>query len=131
MRTKRGPGVFPESLPAELTQILTWVGVDDAGNAYRFIDEDWSLETCRFVNGDPSRLEIIFTGALGGRLRLSMSAKKLGEGWFTKAFGDDPGNPAYTPIANGLSTLVKETVEPKRSHVSLDMDLFTMGPSRI
>jgi hypothetical protein len=42
-----------------------------------FIDDDWRLQSCRFINGDPSRLEIIFTGLLGGRLRLTLSAKNL------------------------------------------------------
>ena|ERR1700730_2046286 len=102
---------------------------DALGEPHPFIDKKWSLEACRFVNGDPTRLEIIFTGALGGRLRLSVRAKKLGD--FRNIFGDDVGNPAYTPVAKGLSSLVKETVEPKRSDVTLDMDLITMGPSKI
>jgi hypothetical protein len=41
------------------------------------------------------------------------------------------GDPALTPIAKKLSTLVQETVEPNQPDVSLDMDLITMGPSRI
>jgi hypothetical protein len=123
--------VFPDSLPAQLTEILTLVGIDAAGNPCPFIDQDWKLEACRFVNGDPTGLEIVFTGVLGGRLRLTASAKKLGKRFFTYAFADDPGNPAYTPIANGLSSLVKETIEPKQPDVTLDMDLITMGRSRI
>ena len=66
MRSNRGPGIFPASLPDQLTQILTSMNVDMAGNpAEPFIDGDWSLEACRFVNGDPARLEVIFTGILG------------------------------------------------------------------
>ena len=44
--------------------------------------------------------------------------------------GDD-GDPALTPIAKKLSSLVKETIVPKQPDVSLDMDLITMGRSRI
>jgi len=132
MRRNRGPGIFPANLPDELTAILTSVNVDMAGNpASPFIDADWSLEVCRFVNGDPSRLEIIFNGVCGGRLRLTVWAKKLGNGWFEYAFARERGNPAYTPIANGLSVLVQETVGPKQPDVTLDIDLITDGPSRI
>jgi hypothetical protein len=131
MKRSRGPGIFPESLPVQLKEILTWVGVDARGNPHPFIDEDWSLQACQFVNGDPSRLEIIFTGILGGRLRLTVSAKKLGQGWFEagEIWGD--GDPALTPIAKQLSSLVQETVIPKQPDVSLDMDLLTMGRSKI
>jgi hypothetical protein len=131
MRKNRGPGIFPASLPDELARILTWVGADAGGNPRPFIDEDWTLEVCRFVNGDPSRLEVIFRGILGGRLRLTVSAKKLGKGWFEpgEIWGD--GDPALSPIAKQLSSLVKETVIPKQPEVSLDMDLITMRPSRI
>ena len=132
MRSRRGPGAFPPSLPDQLTRILTSMNVDLAGNpADPFIDEDWSLQACRFVNGDPSQLEVIFTGILGGRLRLTLSAKKLGQGWFEPGVTGGDGDPALTPIAKKLSTLVKETVEPNQPDVSLDMDLLTMGPSRI
>ncbi len=41
------------------------------------------------------------------------------------------GDPALTPIAKKLSSLVQETVIPKQPDVSLDMDLMTMGRSRI
>jgi hypothetical protein len=103
-----------------------------AGNpADPFIDEDWRLHACRFVNGDPSQLEIIFTGLLGGRIRLTLSAKKLGPGWFEPGVTGADGEPMLTPIAKKLSTLVKEKVEPKQPDVSLDMDLMTMRPSRI
>ena len=132
MRRNRGPGVFPAILPEQVTHILTYMNVDMAGNpAGRFIDEDWSLQASRFVNGDPSRLEIIFTGILGGRLRLTVSAKKLGQDWFEagEIWGD--GDPALTPIAKQLSSLVQETVEPNQPDVSLDMDLITMGRSKI
>jgi len=63
-----------------------------------FIDDDWRLQACQFVDGDPSRLEVIFTGILGGRLRLTVSAKKLGQGWFEagEIWGD--GDPALTPV---------------------------------
>ena len=132
MRSRRGPGIFPASLPEQLTQILTSRYVDMEGNpADPFIDEDWRLQACRFVNGDPSRLEVIFTGILGGRLRLTLSAKKLGQAWFEPGVIGDEGNPDLTPIAKYLSTLVKETVEPNQPDVSLDMDLVTMGRSRI
>ena len=131
MRRNRGPGIFPESLPDQLATILTWVGTDAGGNPRPFIDEDWTLEVCRFVDGDPSRLEVIFRGILGGRLRLTVSAKKLGKGWFEAGVIGADGDPALTPIAKKLSTLVKETVIPKQPEVSLDMDLITMGPSRI
>ena len=131
MRRSRGPGIFPENLPAQLKEILTWVGVDAAGNPRPFIDQEWSLQACRFVNGDPTRLEVIFTGILGGRLRLTVSAKKLGKGWFEPGVIGDDGDPALTPIAKKLSSLVKETVVPKQPDVSLDMDLITMGRSRI
>jgi hypothetical protein len=132
MRSGRGPGVFPVSLPEQLTQILTSRYVDVDGNpADPFIDEDWSLRACQFVNGDPSRLEVIFTGILGGRLRLTLSAKKLGQGWFEPGVIGGDGDPALTPIAKKLSTLVKETVEPNQPDVSLDMDLIRMRPSRI
>ena len=96
-----------------------------------FIDDDWRLQACQFVNGDPSRLEVIFTGILGGRLRLTLSAKKLGQGWFEPGVTGGDGDPALTPIAKKLSTLVKETVEPNQPDVSLDMDLIRMRPSRI
>ena len=101
MRSKRGPGVFPATLPEQLTHILTSINVDMEGNpADPFIDDDWRLQACQFVDGDPSRLEVIFTGILGGRLRLTVSAKKLGQGWFEagEIWGD--GDPALTPIAN-------------------------------
>ncbi|HEX9314248.1 MAG TPA: hypothetical protein VGA71_02405, partial [Actinomycetota bacterium] len=106
--------------------------VDMEGNPVEpFMGDYWSLQTCQFINGDPSRLEIIFTGILGGRLRLTVSAKKLGQGWFEagEIWGD--GDPALTPIAKYLSTLVKETVEPNQPDVSLDIDLIKMRPSRI
>jgi hypothetical protein len=132
MRSSRGPGVFPASLPDQLTHILKSSYVDMEGNpADPFIDDDWRLEACRFVNGDPSRLEIVFTGLLGGRLRLTVWAKKLGKGWFEPGVLGGDGDPALTPIAKKLSTLVKETVEPKQPEVSVDMDLITMRPSRI
>jgi hypothetical protein len=132
MKANRSPGIFPASLPDQLTQILTSMNVDMAGNpAEPFIDGDWSLQACRFVNGDPARLEVIFTGILGGRLRLTVSAKKLGKGWFEPGVIGDDGDPALTPIAKKLSNLVKETVVPKQPDVSLDMDLMTMGRSRI
>ena len=132
MRRNRGPGIFPASLPDQLTQILTSMNVDMAGNpADPFIDGDWSLQACRFVNGDPSRLEIIFTGLLGGRLRLTVWAKKLGKGWFEPGVFGGEGNPALTPIAKKLSSLVQETVGPKQPDVTLEMDLITRGPSRI
>ena len=132
MKANRRPGIFPASLPEQLTQILTSMNVDMAGNpAEPFIDGDWSLQACRFVNGDPTRLEVIFTGILGGRLRLTVSAKKLGKGWFEPGVTGDDGDPALTPIAKKLSNLVKETVVPKQPDVSLDMDLMTMGRSRI
>src|SRR5437899_3274772 len=100
MRRNRGPGIFPASLPDQLNQILTSMNVDMAGNpAELFIDDDWSLQACRFVNGDPSQLEIIFTGILGGRLRLTLSAKKLGQGWFEPRVIGDEGDPTLTPIA--------------------------------
>ena len=76
MRRNRGPGIFPESLPDQLATILTWVGTDAGGNPRPFIDEDWTLEVCRFVDGDPSRLEVIFRGILGGRLRLTRLASR-------------------------------------------------------
>jgi hypothetical protein len=132
MRFTGGPGTFPATLPAQLTQILTSMNVDMAGNpAAPFIDDDWRLQGCQFVNGDPSQLEIIFTGILGGRIRLTLSAKKLGQGWFEpgEIWGD--GDPALTPIAKKLSSLVQETVIPKQPDVSLDMDLMTMGRSKI
>ena len=127
----RGPGIFPASLPDELVKILTWVGPDAGGNPRPFIGDDWTLEVCRFVNGDPSRLEVIFRGIVGGRLRLTVSAKKLGQDWFEagEIWGD--GDPSLTPIAKQLSSLIQETVEPKQPDVSLDMDLVTMRPSRI
>jgi hypothetical protein len=125
------PGTFPDSLPAQLREILTWVGIDAAGNPRPFIDQEWSLQACRFINGDPTRLEVIFTGILGGRLRLTVSAKKLGKGWFEPGVIGDDGDPALTPIAKKLSSLAKETVVPKQPDVSLDMDLITMGRSRI
>ena len=131
MKRSQGPGVFPESVPVQLKEILTWVGVDAEGNRRPFIHEDWTLQACQFVNGDASRLEIIFTGILGGRLRLTVSAKKLDQGWFEagEIWGD--GDPALTPFAKKLSTLVKETVEPNQPDVSLDIDLIKMTPSRI
>ncbi len=132
MRSTRGPGTFPDSLPEQLTQILTSMNVDMEGNPVEpFMGDYWSLQACQFVNLDPSRLEIIFTGILGGRLRLTVSAKKLGQGWFEagEIWGD--GDPALTPIAKKLSSLVQETVIPKQPDVSLDMDLITMGRSKI
>ena len=132
MRSTRGPGTFPDSLPEQLTQILTSMNVDMEGNPVEpFMGDYWSLQTCQFINGDPSRLEIIFTGILGGRLRLTVSAKKLGQGWFEagEIWGD--GDPALTPIAKKLSSLVQETVIPKQPDVTLDMDLITMGRSKI
>src|SRR6267378_3267601 len=132
MRSTRGPGTFPDSLPEQLTQILTSMNVDMEGNPVEpFMGDYWSLQACQFVNGDPSRLEIIFTGILGGRLRLTVSAKKLGQGWFEagEIWGD--GDPALTPIAKKLSSLVQETVIPKQPDVTLDMDLITMGRSKI
>ncbi|HEY2666682.1 MAG TPA: hypothetical protein VGK51_07585 [Actinomycetota bacterium] len=132
MRSTRGPGVFPATLPEQLTHILTSMNVDLAGNpAGPFIDDNWRLQACQFVNGDPSRLEVIFTGILGGRVRLTLSAKKLGQGWFEagEIWGD--GDPALTPIAKKLSSLVQETVEPNQPDVSLDLDLIKMRPSRI
>ena len=132
MRRSKGPEVFPASLPDQLTHILTSSYVDMEGNpADPFIDDDWRLQACQFVDGDPSRLEVIFTGILGGRLRLTVSAKKLGQGWFEagEIWGD--GDPALTPIAKKLSSLVQETVVPKQPDVSLDMDLITMGRSKI
>ena len=132
MRSRPKPGIFPASLPDQLTHILMSMNVDMEGNpADPFIDDDWGLQACRFVNGDPSRLEVIFTGILGGRLRLTVSAKKLGQGWFEagEIWGD--GDPALTPIAKKLSSLVQETVIPKQPDVSLDMDLITMGRSKI
>jgi hypothetical protein len=108
------------------------MNVDMAGNpAGPFIDDEWRLDVCRFVNGDPTKLEVIFTGILGGRLRLTMSAKKLGKGWFEPGVLGDDGDPALSPIAKSLSILLQETVGPKQPDVSLDMDLVTMGPSRI
>jgi hypothetical protein len=80
---------------------------------------------------DPSRLEVIFTGILGGRIRLTLSAKKLGQGWFEPGVMGADGDPALTPIAKTLSSLVQETVIPKQPDVSLDMDLMTMGRSKI
>lgn len=118
-KADRGPGVFPDTLPAQLAELLAGVGGDD-----------WKLQECRFVDGDPTRLEVIFTGVVGGRLRLTVSARKLGQGFFTYAFADDPGNPAFTPIANGLSWRVQETVETKQPDVILDMDLISMGRSK-
>ena len=132
MRSRPKPGIFPASLPDQLTHILTSKYVDMEGNpADPFIDDDWGLQACRFVNGDPSRLEVIFTGILGGRVRLTLSAKKLDQGWFEPGVLGDEGDPALTPIAKYLSTLVKETVEPNQPDVSLDIDLIKMRPSRI
>jgi hypothetical protein len=132
MRRSKGPGVFPATLPDQLAYILTSMNLDMAGNpADPYIDDDWRLQACRFISGDPSRLEIIFTGLLGGRLRLTIRAKKLGRGWFESGLLGDEGDPALTPIAKKLSTLVQETVEPNQPDVSLDMDLMTMRPSRI
>src|SRR5260370_28509125 len=132
MRSSRGKEVFPMSLPEQLTHILKSMYVDMEGNpADRFIDDDWSLQACRFGNGDPSRLEVIFTGVLGGRLRLTLSAKKLGQGWFEPRVIGDEGDPTLTPIAKNLSTLVKETLEPNQPDVSRDTDLITNRPSRI
>ena len=132
MRSNRGPGVFPVTLPEQLTHILTSMNVDMAGNPVEpFMGDYWSLQASQFVNGDPRRLEIIFTGILGGRLRLTVSAKKLDQGWFEagEIWGD--GDPALTPIAKKLSSLVQETVIPKQPDVTLDMDLITMGRSKI
>lgn len=132
MRSSRGPGVFPATLPEQLTHILTSMNVDMAGNpAGPFIDDNWRLQACQFVNGDPSLLEVIFTGILGGRIRLTLSAKKLGQGWFEPGVIGDEGDPALTSIAKNLSTLVQETVEPNQPDVSLDTDLITDRPSRI
>ena len=132
MRRKRGPGIFPASLPDQLTQILTSMNVDMAGNPVEpFIGEPWRLEACRFVNGDSTKLEVIYTGILGGRLRLTLSAKKLGKGWFEPGVIGDEGDPALIPIVKKLSVLLQETVGPKQPDVSLDMDLITMGPSKI
>src|SRR5437762_9918272 len=98
MRSNRGPGVFPLTLPEQLTHILTSMNVDMAGNpAGPFIDDDWRLQGCQFVNGDPSQLEIIFTGILGGRIRLTLSAKKLGQGRLEPAPLRGDGEPALTP----------------------------------
>jgi len=132
MRSTRRPGTFPDNLPEQLTQILTSMNVDMEGNPVEpFMGDHWSLQACEFVNGDPSQLEIIFNGILGGRLRLTVSAKKLGQGWFEagEIWGD--GDPALTPIAKKLSSLVQETVIPKQPDVTLDMDLITMGRSKI
>jgi hypothetical protein len=108
------------------------MNVDAAGHpAEPFLGDHWSLQVCRFVNGDPSQLEIIFTGLLGGRLRLTVRAKKLGTGWFESGLLGDEGDSALSPIAKNLSSLVQETVVPNQPDVSLDMDLLTMGPSRI
>src|ERR1700730_1664017 len=105
VRTKRGPGIFPASLPDQLTQILTSRNLDMGGNpADPFLGDHWTLHVCRFVNGDPAGLEIIFTGILGGRLRLTLSAKKLGKSWFEGGLLGDDGNPALSPIAKNLST---------------------------
>jgi hypothetical protein len=132
VRAKRWPGTFPASLPDQLTRILTSMNVDAAGHpAEPFLGDHWSLQVCRFVNGDPSQLEIIFTGLLGGRLRLTVRAKKLGTGWFESGLLGDEGDSALSPIAKNLSSLVQETVVPNQPDVSLDMDLLTMGPSRI
>lgn len=51
--------------------------------------------------------------------------------WFEagEIWGD--GDPALTPIAKQLSSLVQETVEPNQPDVSLDMDLIAMGRSKI
>jgi hypothetical protein len=128
MRSTRGPGTFPDSLPEQLTQILTSTNVDMEGNPVEpFMGDYWTLQACQFVNGDPSRLEIIFTGLLGGRLRLTLSAKKLGQGWFEAGEIWRDGDPALTPIAKKLSSLVQETVIPKQPNVSLDMDLICCG----
>jgi hypothetical protein len=62
---------------------------------------------------------------------MTLSAKRLGQGWFEPGVIGSDGDPALTPIAKKLSTLVQETVEPNQPDVSLDMDLMTMGPSRI
>ena len=132
MKSKRGPGSFPASLPEQLTQILMSMNVDMAGNPVEpFMGDYWSLQACRFINGDPGRLEVLFTGILGGRIRLTLSAKKLGQGWFEPGVMGADGDPALTPIAKKLSSLVQETVIPKQPDVSLDMDLMTMGRSRI
>ncbi len=98
MRSRPKPGIFPASLPDQLTHILMSMNVDMEGNpADPFIDDDWGLQACRFVNGDPSRLEVIFTGILGGRVRLTLSAKKLGQGWFEPGVLGDEGDPAPHP----------------------------------
>ena len=84
------------------------------------------------MNEDPTRLEVILNGVAGGRLRLTVWAKKLGAGYFgPNSFADDRGNPDYLPITNKLSSLVQETVFPKQPDVSFDMDLITMGRSKI
>jgi hypothetical protein len=96
-----------------------------------FLGDHWTLQVCRFVHGDPRRLEIVFTGLLGGRLRLTVRAKKLGNGWFESGLLGDDGDSDLSSIAKNLSTLVQETVVPNQPDVSLDMDLLTMGPSRV
>ena len=125
---------FPDDLPADLTAILNSVSYNSSGQSFPFLSTDWRLEICQFVGGDPTRLEIVLQGVLGGQLRLTARAKDFGEGWR----GEGPlippplpGEPDYSPIAIHLSRLIQETAIPKRKDVSADIDLMSLRASRI
>jgi hypothetical protein len=129
MKAKEGPGVFPDSLPDQLMRSLTSMNADLQGRPVGpVIDDRWKLAACRFVDGDPAKLEIIFTGIIGGRLRLTVSAKPLGQSWFEPGVLGE-GDGTLTPIAAKLSLLVEETVIPEQPDVTLDIDVITMKPS--
>jgi len=125
---------FPDDLPADLAAILNSVSYNSSGESFPFLGTDWRPEICQFVGGDPTRLEIVLQGVLGGQLRLTARAKDFGEGWRSEGPlvpPPLPGEPDYSPIAIHLSRLIQETAIPKRKDVSADIDLMSRRASRL
>lgn len=115
--------VFPEELPHELTEVLTSVGVDLSGRAVPFL-RGWRLASCEFLAGDTGLIEVRVVSEEGGTLLLRLRAYTVPGAYYRPVPGEDPADDDFTPIAVNLGTLVKETVEPKSSRVSAELELF-------
>jgi len=113
---------FPAQLPDELTEVLGSTGVDSLGREVPFL-RGWRLVRCVFVTGDQSVLEVRVVSGEGGELLLRLRADAVPGAYYKPAPGEDPADTDYMPLAVNLGTLVKETVEPKRSTVSTELDL--------
>lgn len=106
----RAPRQFSAPLAEELTRILS-----SSSSSHRPFLKNWTFDQCRFVDARRSALEITLSRASNEKLHLSVAADDFVGTGYDRFFHDEEGATSYSALAVNLSTLVQETVEPRRS----------------